>query len=115
MRDEEIYAAFGQQLAARRDRLQKSQKEVAAKVGLSRASIANIESGRQGVLLHHVYALAHALEMDSIADLLPANPSARVYEPISVPMTGVAPGSKEAEEVALMISMVSRPALRAKK
>ena len=38
---------------------------------MSRASIANIETGRQRIPLHHLYRLAHALKVDVNA-LLPA-------------------------------------------
>jgi transcriptional regulator with XRE-family HTH domain len=41
---------------------------------MSRASIANIESGRQNILLHHVYALAAALDFTKVAELLPPMP-----------------------------------------
>lgn len=115
MRDEEIYLAFGRQLAARRQNLKKSQKEIADKVGLSRASIANIESGRQGVLLHQVFALADALEMQSVAEILPIKRSPRMEEEMTVPMTGVEAGSPEAAQVANFISMIPRPVARARK
>lgn len=69
-----IYKAFGRTVATRRQALELTQADLARKSGLSRASIASIESGRQSVLLHHVYALAAALQMDKVADLLPAQP-----------------------------------------
>jgi hypothetical protein len=47
---------------------------------MSRASVANIESGRQNVLLHHVYSLASALEFSKPADLLPAVPKPQPRE-----------------------------------
>ena len=115
MRDEEIYLAFGRQVAARRQSLGKSQKQVAEKVGLSRASIANIESGRQSVLLHQVFALADALEMASVAEILPIRPSPRVEEEMPLLMTGVEAGSREAAQVANLISMMARPSTRSKK
>lgn len=115
MRDEEIYVAFGQQVAARRKSLGKSQKSVAEKVGLSRASIANIESGRQGVLLHQVFALADALDMQNVAEILPIKPGPRVEEEMTLPMTGVEAGSRGAAQIAKMISTMPRPALRTKK
>lgn len=37
-------------------------------------SVANIENGRQNVLLRHVYVLASALELDKVSDLLPTQP-----------------------------------------
>jgi len=72
MANEPIYNAFGKAVATRRRTLGWTQSELARRVGISRASIANIEGGRQSVLLHHVYALASALECANIADLLPA-------------------------------------------
>jgi transcriptional regulator with XRE-family HTH domain len=71
MRDEEIYRALGQRIAARRRELKMTQSELGDKVLMSRASVANIEGGRQNVLLHHLYRFAKALNMSSVADLLP--------------------------------------------
>ena len=72
MADDAIYKAFGRAVATRRRKLELTQAELAARVGMSRASVANIESGRQSVLLHHVYGLAEALEITKVSDLLPA-------------------------------------------
>jgi transcriptional regulator with XRE-family HTH domain len=49
-----------------------SQQEVAGRAGLTRSSVANIETGRQAVLLHHFVALARALDC-SPDILLPAS------------------------------------------
>jgi len=72
MTENGIYEAFGKALATRRKELGLTQAKLAMRVGMSRASIANIERGRQNVLLHHVYHLADALEIARISDLLPA-------------------------------------------
>lgn len=69
-----IYKPFGRMVARRRQALEFTQVDLAGKTGLSRASVASIESGRQNVLLHQVYALAEALQLDKVADLLPAQP-----------------------------------------
>lgn len=71
MRDREMYRQLGSRLRTRRDALRMTQQQLADKVGVSRASIANMERGRQNVLLHHLYVLADALEMSGPADLLP--------------------------------------------
>ena len=68
---EQIYAAFGRRVRIRRDELRLTQADLAAKVGLSRASIANIEGGRQAVLLHQFLALAEALTIPPM-DLIPS-------------------------------------------
>ena len=71
MGDEAIYKAFGQAVAVRRRQLDLKQADLAGLVGMSRASIANIESGRQNVLLHVAYALAEALDYADVSELLP--------------------------------------------
>jgi transcriptional regulator with XRE-family HTH domain len=72
MDDAELYRLLGRNVAAHRANGKLKQAQVAEKLGLSRASLANIESGRQRVTLHHVYELVDALGLDSITDLLPA-------------------------------------------
>lgn len=51
-----------------------TQAALAAQVGLSRASIANIERGRQSVLLHNALDLASALGLQ-LPDLLSKAPA----------------------------------------
>lgn len=50
--------------------LGQTQERLAAQIGMSRASLANIEAGRQQVLVHHLFAVAEALQLDSPAQLL---------------------------------------------
>jgi transcriptional regulator with XRE-family HTH domain len=71
MTDMAVYASLGRAIATRRNRLRKTQQEIALQIGVSRASIANIECGRQKVLLHQVYQLVKALELKSITELVP--------------------------------------------
>lgn len=74
MSEKRIYEAFGRRVAVRRRELGLTQADLARRIRMSRASVANIESGRQNVLLHHVYALAEGLELPAIAVLLPPPP-----------------------------------------
>lgn len=74
MASDPVYKAFGSAVSTRRRALALTQAQLASKVRMSRASIANIESGRQNILLHHVYALAAALEFAKVGDLLPPPP-----------------------------------------
>lgn len=74
MAGDPIYKAFGSAVSTRRKALGLTQAELASQVKISRASIANIESGRQNILLHHVYALAAALGFTKVAELLPPMP-----------------------------------------
>src|SRR5260370_23804458 len=94
MLDMEIYRRLGLAAAARRRALGRTQAEIAAQVGLTRASLANIETGRQKVMLHHVYRLASALGLDSILDLVP--PTFAFTEPADpVTFTGSAVNDRE--------------------
>lgn len=84
MVDKTVYKAFGAAVATRRRQMKLTQAALAAQVRMSRASIANIESGRQNVLLHHAYDLATALGFSTVHDLLPKlSKVAREYHPLS--------------------------------
>lgn len=67
---EPIYKTIGAIIRQRRRRLELPQAELASRLGISRATLANIETGRQRVLVHHVYAFAEALDIKT-SDLLP--------------------------------------------
>jgi transcriptional regulator with XRE-family HTH domain len=71
MNPESLYKRIGAFIRTRRDHLGKSQEDLARIVRLSRASIANIEKGRQSILIHHLYAIAEALQLQP-GDLLPS-------------------------------------------
>ena len=72
MNETEIYRAVGEAIAVRRNELKFTQDYVAKKVGLSRASLANIETGRQKIILHYLYRIAAVLELPRVQELLPA-------------------------------------------
>jgi transcriptional regulator with XRE-family HTH domain len=74
--EEDLYRLFGQKVREQRARLGLNQAEVAQLIGLARGSVANIETGRQRIPLHHVYALADALGVD-IYTLLPSEKGER--------------------------------------
>ncbi|KTE72591.1 hypothetical protein ATE72_22175 [Sphingopyxis sp. HXXIV] len=69
----DLYSVFGKRVADERLARKISQQELAKLVGLSRASIANIEAGRQRVLLHQAVGLVQALRIQTISDILPLN------------------------------------------
>ena len=67
----ELYRRLGQAVSDRRRELGLTQSTVADKLGLSRASIANLENGRQRIMVHQLFALVNVLRLKSILDLVP--------------------------------------------
>jgi len=65
-----IYENLGKRIRGLRKDLGQTQDQLAKQVGMSRASLANIEAGRQQVLVHHLFALSRALQLESPAQLL---------------------------------------------
>ena len=61
---EAIYRVFGRRLRELRDQQGIAQEELATLSGLTRSSIANIENGKQRVLLHQLLQFAEALHVD---------------------------------------------------
>lgn len=78
------YPKIGSLIRSRRKQLDKTQQEIAAKLGISRASLANIENGRQRLLVHQLYGLASALELE-ILKLLPQQDKAAIPSDVSLP------------------------------
>jgi transcriptional regulator with XRE-family HTH domain len=68
----ELYRQLGRTVSSRRRELGVSQAGIAEKIGMSRASLASLETGRQRIMVHQLFALANALKLDSILDLVPA-------------------------------------------
>lgn len=114
MAAEAIYKAFGKAVSARRKALDLTQDQLAGKVKMSRASIANIESGRQNVLLHHVYALAVALGFTKVSDLLPSLPQRSAGEELKMMLSNQAfsnqtlSENQEAQVADLISSVLAR-------
>lgn len=66
-----FYGSFGDAVRRAREKANKTQAELAEAIGLSRPAVANIELGRQGVLLHNGLDIAATLDV-SLMDLLKA-------------------------------------------
>lgn len=101
MNRRDIYREVGQRIRRFRKGAGRTQHQLANQIGVSRASIANIESGRQNFMLHYVYAIAEALELDTPISLLPGahegiTASADVAK-VPVPQKGLT--DKQREEV----------------
>ena len=97
MKPEDIYEEVGRNIRRYRDGARRTQEQVAAAIGMSRASLANIEVGRQKVRLHHLYAIAEALDLASPALLLPPAASA----PSRVAEAGVSYGTSAPPDLPL--------------
>ena len=67
-----FYRLVGERIAEARRRRQLTQKGLAPAVGLSRASVANVEKGRQAVALHVLVKFSQALGVP-VTDLIPSN------------------------------------------
>ena len=78
-----------------------TQEQLAQQVGISRASLANIEAGRQQVLVHHLFGLATALQLDSpeVLLLVPRDRSPQDGTASPLPLTGTGLTEKQRREV----------------
>ena len=65
-----IYKEIGAVIKSRRRTLKMKQETLAGLLGISRGSLANVETGRQSVLVHQLYKFADALQLTPL-DLLP--------------------------------------------
>ena len=108
MEPQDLYTEVGNNIRRYRRAVPRTQQEVAARVGLSRASLANIESGHQWVRLHHLYAIAEALQLDSPTVLMPPlktpPPPARQLAELPLPREGLT--DKQRLEVLRLLSDV---------
>ena len=75
MRVPALYKYLGAAIKAQRRALGLTQQQLASHLGVSRASLANVETGRQRVLVHQLYELAEQLNV-SVQDLLPESSEA---------------------------------------
>lgn len=66
-----IYKLVGKRISERRREIGLIQEELAQRVGLSRASVANIERGEQKIQLHTLVDFSNALELDDVRMLFP--------------------------------------------
>jgi len=67
---DKFYAELGSNIRQRRDAIGMTQLTLAAKAGVKRTSIANMERGAQGILVHQLLNIAKALKV-SAASLTP--------------------------------------------
>jgi transcriptional regulator with XRE-family HTH domain len=114
MNDSTIYAALGSLVREHREAQGMSQSALAKRIGLTRASVANIESGRQRIPLHHLYRIAQALGVNAHTLLpnLDDLPSPNVERSISSTMEL---NAREQADVAKVLGAIeTAPSRRAK-
>jgi len=70
MDQKRLYKDIGGLVRTHRKRRGLTQEVLSQQIGISRAALANIEAGRQQLVVHQLYMASHALEM-SIDELLP--------------------------------------------
>ncbi len=68
--DDLIYIHIGKKIKTVRDKADLTQESLADAIGVSRASIANYESGKQSIYISDLYKIADALNIE-IRELLP--------------------------------------------
>ena len=85
--EEGLYIHIGSKVQARRQDLGFSQKWVADRVGVTRASVANIESGLQRAPLHLLYRICLALQLE-VDSILPSLDEITRYEIEEVDIDG---------------------------
>ena len=90
MSTDHLYKELGQRVKERRKSIDLTQEQLSTQIGISRASIANIEAGRQLVFVHHLFAIAQVLGVDSVAMLLPLPKKGRqIEESLPLPDSGL--------------------------
>lgn len=94
-----MLAAFGQRVREVRRATGMNQEALSQAARLSRASIVNIERGRQGVSLATLYRLAHALGCPA-SSLLPQTPE--------IPDVDIAIGEASAASMTSIATVLSR-------
>ena len=78
--DGDLYRHLGREVRHLREAAELKQEDLAARVGLSRASIANIEAGKQAVPLHLLIAIAQTLDT-TIDRLVPSRTASSLPSP----------------------------------
>ena len=66
----QLYSKIGELVQRHRQVARLTQQQLASATGLSRASIANLEAGRQRIQIHILYDVAQVLDVP-VSDLLP--------------------------------------------
>ena len=74
-----LYKRIGSTIKVKRRALGLTQQQLAKQLSISRASLANVETGRQRILVHQLYEFAAQLNVNA-SDLLPDSSEAKVLQ-----------------------------------
>lgn len=114
MGEREIYRDFGRKLAILRNEASLTQAELARKIGVSRASLANIERGEQRVYLHQFLSVLSALGRSKLEDLLPAEGAAHPKPKADVTVSGDKLSKAQERAIKELVSSITATSRRAK-
>lgn len=98
-----LYREIGRAIHKLRTKRKLSQKDIAAEVRISRASVANIEQGRHRIQLHVLYDIAAALEVEP-RDLLPHAQGSRAVQSLPEDISKRLKTPKEAMAVSRLLA-----------
>jgi transcriptional regulator with XRE-family HTH domain len=107
MKPQPVYKDIGANIRTRRRQADLSQETMALELGISRATLANIETGRQRILVHQLYDIAITLGVTP-NDLLPPLPAPKpnsIHSSAGVAIDGDV-NSKQKKEVLRLINSV---------
>jgi len=102
MKREPVYGLIGATIRSKRRERDWSQESLAKQLGISRAALANIEAGRQRILVHQLYAFGEALDLRP-DQLLPV---ARKLAPVEDAMRMQMPNNLSAEQVKQIAALI---------
>ena len=98
---QQVNREVGRNIRHYRKIARRTQAQLAVEIGISRPSLANIEAGRQQLLVHHLYEITSALDLDSPTVLMPL-PSALEFpegNPSVLPLPAEGLSDKQRQEV----------------
>lgn len=95
-----FYRVVGERIAQARRRQELTQKGLASAVGLSRASVANVEKGRQAIALHVLVKFSQVLGVPA-ADLIPSDPEVSSSAQIEQSLSELSSGARAWAETVL--------------
>jgi transcriptional regulator with XRE-family HTH domain len=114
VKPEPIYQQIGRLIRSLRRGADKAQEELASRLGISRATLASIETGRQRILIHQLYAVARALDV-KVSELLPSPADDRTAPSWDTFTFDGDLNTQQKKQVASLIGQVEAPTIQQKK